>query len=98
MTCSSIMIVNNIYYHSASYFDLPYIDGIGIIRIDKNKNEFEDLFLNLNNVYQRQIIESYYKGFGALLSGFYNNINMSRLFEEFTQKQYINRTTLNLGE
>lgn len=61
--------------------ELPHIDGIGIIRIDKSYNVYEDLFLNEHIPYQREIIEKFYTGFGYMLQNYYHNINMQYLFE-----------------
>ena len=82
--CSYMWIINNGYVP-----DIPYIDGIGIIRIDKEKRKFEDLFLNNHIPYQRDIINQYYLGFGSLLSCFYNNINMKLLFSDYVKNYKI---------
>lgn len=81
-TCSYMWIVNNGYCP-----DLPHIDGVAIIRVDKNTDKFEDLFLNENINNQRHIIEQYMVGFGALLKSFYNNINMKLLYSQY-KKEY----------
>lgn len=81
-TCSYMWIVNNGYCP-----DLPHIDGIGIIRIDKENKKFEDLFLNEHIPYQNQIINQYFDGFGHLLGSFYHNINMRLLFSSY-KKNY----------
>lgn len=81
-TCAYMWVVNNGYCK-----DLPHIDGIGIIRVDKNRDKFEDLFLNENIEYQKNIIDQYIVGFGSLLSSYYNNINMKYIFSTY-KKQY----------
>ena len=77
-TCSYMWIINNGYYPN-----LPYIDGIGIIRIDKESKKFEDLFLNNHIPEQKNIIDYYINAFSALLSSYYNNINVKQLFSRY---------------
>lgn len=86
-TCAYMWAVNNGYAP-----DLPHIDGIGIIRIDKENSKFEDLFLNEYIPEQAQIINHYYNGFGSMLSSFYNNINMKLLFSNYKKSYNINET------
>lgn len=81
-TCAYMWAVNNGFCQ-----DLPHIDGIGIIRIDKEKDKFEDLFLNENIPMQADILNQYFIGFGSLLSSYYNNINMKYLFSKY-KSQY----------
>lgn len=57
--------------------NIPRIDGIGIIRVDKEeKNKFEDLFLNFNIPEQYMIIDQYTRTFGVLLQSYYYITNM----------------------
>ena len=86
-TCSYMWAVNNGYAPH-----LPYIDGVGIIRIDKEKRKFEDLFLNNHIPYQADIINHFYNGFGSLLSCFYSNINMKNLFANYKKEYDIKET------
>lgn len=82
-TCAYMWLVNNGYLP-----EISRIDGIGIIRVDKEKeNKFEDLFLNYHIPYQRDIIDKYISGFGSLLNSYYNNINMKQLFSVY-KKNY----------
>lgn len=77
--------------------NLPHIDGIGIIRIDKEKNKFEDLFLNESIPYQYNILNQYFIGFGSLLASYYNNLNMKHWFSKY-KKSYSIEETLGEGE
>ena len=76
-------VVNNGYCSG-----LPHIDGIGIIRVDKEEKKFEDLFLNEHIPSQKEIIDQYQNGFGYLLGSFYHNINMKMLFSSY-KKEYL---------
>lgn len=87
-TSAYMWAVNNGYAPS-----LPHIDGIGIIRIDKEKNKFEDLFLNESIPYQNNILKQYFVGFGSLLASYYHNLNMKHLFSQY-KKQYCIEETL----
>lgn len=81
--CAYYWAVNNGYAP-----ELPHIDGIGIIRIDKYKVPcFEDLFLNEFIPYQREILEYYIKGWGTILTNYYTNIYLERLFYDY-KKEY----------
>lgn len=64
-----------------------HIDGIGIIRVDKEKVKYEDLFLNEFIAEQKRIIDWYTTGFGSLLYSYYNIINMKQLFTDY-KKEY----------
>lgn len=82
-TSSYYWMVNNGY----APIDIPHIDGIGIIRVDKVKDQFEDLFLNENIPGQWEILNNYVIGWGAILSSYYNNINLRLMFSKY-KKQY----------
>lgn len=78
-TCAYMWIVNNGYFS-----EISHIDGIGIIRIDKEKKgKFEDLFLNEHIPYQKEIINHYIAGFGSLLNAYYHNIDMKIQFSNY---------------
>lgn len=64
-----------------------HIDGIGIIRVDKEICRNEDLFLNTFIPEQNHIIESFTLGFGSILSTFYQKINMEYEFNKY-KKSY----------
>ena len=72
---------------NAGYTDLPHIDGIGIIRVDKESDKFEDLFLNTFDHIQNAVINEYIRGFGALLNAYYEKINMEYTFNQY-KKSY----------
>lgn len=77
--CAYMWAVNNGYAQN-----LPHINGVGIIRVDKEKdNCFDDIFLNEDIPYQREILEQYFIGFGALLNCFYNSINMQQYYNSY---------------
>jgi DNA integrity scanning protein DisA with diadenylate cyclase activity len=57
--------------------DLPHIDGIGIIRVPKYGNGFEDVFLNEFNPVQNQMIVQYQQAFLSFLNAWYRNININ---------------------
>ena len=69
------------------YTNLPHISGIGIIRIDKETDRYEDLFLNEFIPDQKAIIDSYISGFGSILSTYYNKLNMEYMFNIY-KKNY----------
>lgn len=77
--CAYMIIVNSGYCP-----DIPHIDGIGIIRIDKDeKGKFEDLFLNSFIPYQSTLLQSYMKAFMSLLSSYYHLTNVKCMFSEY---------------
>ena len=75
--CAYLWTVNN------GYTDLPHIDGIGIIRVDKEATRYEDLFLNTFDPIQNAIINEYIRGFGAILNLYYEKINMEYTFNQY---------------
>ena len=86
-TCAYLWIINNGYVSN-----IPYVDGIGIIRIDKQMSKFEDLFLNLHIPEQKIIIDQYIQGFGSLLYSYYNQLNMKNLFTAYKKSYNANKT------
>ena len=61
--------------------NMPYINGFGIIRVDKEtKHKFEDLFLDLSIPWQADIINKYISDFGVLLQSYYTILNMEKEF------------------
>lgn len=82
-TCAYLWTINNGYCSN-----LPHIDGIGIIRVDKEKRGvYEDLFLNLFIPSQAAIINSYIQGFCSILFTYYNKIDMEYKFNKY-KKNY----------
>lgn len=89
-TCAYMWLINNGFFPVISH-----IDGIGIIRVDKEKEgKFEDLFLNEHIPYQKEIIDQYIRGFGSLLNSYYNNINMKILFSNYKKSYNFEETIL----
>ena len=67
--------------------NLPKIDGIGIIRVDKEtKGKYEDLFLNFNIPWQFDIINKFTMDFGVLLNSYYTILSMEREFTDVKKK------------
>lgn len=64
-----------------------HIDGIGVVRISKTGNSFEDVFFNEHIPYQREIINKYVCGFASILTVFYNNIYLPKLYRSY-KKEY----------
>ena len=69
-------------------YNINHIDGVGIIRVDKEQNKFEDLFLNEFDQYGKSMIDVYTKGFGSVLSSYYSKINMEYTFSNY-KKHYV---------
>lgn len=89
-TCAYMWLINNGFFP-----EISHIDGIGIIRVDKEKEgKFEDLFLNEYIPYQKEIIDQYIRGFGSLLNSYYNNINMKILFSNYKKSYNFEETIL----
>lgn len=77
-----------------------HINGIGIIRVDKeSKGLYEDLFLNEYNMNQTNIINYYVQGFLSILNAYYNKINIEYQFSQY-KKNYpgLNNVINNLIE
>lgn len=89
-TCAYMWLINNGFFP-----EISHIDGVGIIRVDKEKEgKFEDLFLNEYIPYQKEIIDQYIRGFGSLLNSYYNNINMKILFSNYKKSYDFEETIL----
>ena len=59
----------------------PRIDGVGIIRVDKEtKHKYEDMFLNYNIPWQADIINRYITDFGILVQSYYTILSMEKEF------------------
>lgn len=67
-------------------YNIKHIDGVGIIRVDKESHEYEDLFLNEFNIEQNKIINDYIKGFFSILNTYYNKLNMEYIFSQYKKK------------
>lgn len=78
--------------------NLPKIDGIGIIRVDKEtKGKYEDLFLNFNIPWQFDIINKFTRDFGVLLNSYYTIISMEKDFIDI-KKRTKNTTDILTGK
>lgn len=69
---------------NCGYTKLPRIDGVGLIRVDKSKPVYNDLFLNLFIPEQRVIIDEAIKCFSNLLNAYYHTKNI-----EITYNNYV---------
>ena len=81
-TCAYMWIINSGYAN-----DIPHIDGVGIIRGDKEKEKFEDYFLNESYSNDANIIRSFQETFFEYVNVFYRNINIDQIFRDH-KKQY----------
>lgn len=77
--------------------DLPHIDGIGIVRVDKESDSYQDFFLNYFIPEQKAMIDEYIKGFGFILGSFYHKLDMEQLFYKY-KKETDTRNTLERGQ
>lgn len=76
--CAYTWIINSGYVEN-----IPHINGVGIIRVDKEtKHKYDDLFLNFDIPWQFDILNKYTKDFGILLHSFYTIIDMERGFTD----------------
>lgn len=64
---------NKIYTDST----LPEIDGIGVIRIDKENNKYEDLFLDYEVPEQASILTDIEHGLASMINWFYHITNLN---------------------
>lgn len=64
--------------------NLPHIDGIGIIRVDKNKfNCLDDLFLNSSDIYQNNYIINFQNCFLSYVDSYYRSKSCDYIFENY---------------
>jgi len=93
-TASYMNIINSGYAK-----DLPHINGIGIIRVDKSKyNSHEDLFLNEFIPEENNMIHRYQECFNSYVEAFYRTCNTNYLYDEYTKKyslDYVLRSNCN---
>lgn len=75
-------IINNGY----TEYDFK-IDGIGVIRVDKEKPVFEDLFLTSYNPNHNNLIKEYIDGFFSILKTYYYKIQLEYEFNRY-HRQY----------
>ena len=88
-TAAYMWIINNGYCP-----ELPNIDGIGIIRVDKRYiGGYEDLFMNSYNEYQNYMINQFQMAFCSYVDTFYRTIHTNNLIAQYDADYNIN----NLG-
>ena len=76
--------------------NIPRIDGVGIIRVDKeSKHKYEDLFLNNDIPFQSEIINRYISDFGIILHSYYTMLSIEKEFPSI--KKSVNNTYNVLG-
>jgi len=74
--CAYMWICNSGYVEN-----IPRIDGVGIIRVDKEtKHKYEDLFLNYSVSWQADIINRYISDFGIILQSYYTLLSIENEF------------------
>lgn len=57
--------------------NIPKIDGLGIIRVDKEKPQYETLFLRYNNPAEARILTDLDSGFASMVNWYYHLINLN---------------------
>lgn len=67
--------------------ELPHIDGIGIIRVDKVYNKFEDYFLNLFSESDAYFLYRLQEAFISYVNTYYRNMNILYLYNT-NRKEY----------
>ena len=78
-TAAYMWIINNGYAP-----ELPHIDGIGIIRVDKNKNDcLDDLFLNSTDYTQNNYIIQYQNCFLSFVDSFYRSKSCDYIYDVY---------------
>ena len=74
--CAYMWVCNSGYVEN-----IPKIDGVGIIRVDKEtKHKFDDVFLNADIPWQAETINKYINDFGILLHSYYTILSMEKEF------------------
>ena len=92
-TSAYMWIINNGYTPH-----IPHIDGIGIIRVNKNAhNSFEDLFLNDFDPSNHNMIINFQNCFASFVNSYYRSININYLTDIY-YNQYIPVEIFNNGE
>lgn len=71
-------IINNGYA-----IGLPHIDGVGIIRIDKRYNGYEDLFMNVYNPHQAYMLNQYQMCFCSYVDTYYRTKYTDKLSSNY---------------
>ena len=68
--------------------ELPKIDGIGIIRVDKQSVRFNDLFLNNYNIDGNLYITRLMQTFLSYVESYYRTINIEHMFDTYRRIYY----------
>lgn len=64
--------------------EVDHIDGIGIVRCDKNSTKIDDSFLTYNNPIHAQYIDMYIKTFEAMLYTYYNMTKLNMIDHDYS--------------
>lgn len=80
--CAYMWMINNGYS-----IKVPHVNGIGIIRIDKNKyGVHDDYFLNEFIPCQKQILDYNINAFISMVYSYYNLINAELQFDQYNER------------
>lgn len=80
--CAYMWMINNGYSDKVSY-----VNGIGIIRLDKNKyGTYDDYFLNEFIPYQKQILDYSINTFISMVYTYFNLINIELQFNHYNER------------
>ena len=63
--------------------EIKHVDGIGIVRLNKDNPGFEESFLLYNNPVHASYIDDYIRAFGSLLQSYYNLIHIDQLDHKY---------------
>lgn len=71
------------------------LDGIAIIRIDKEKNLYEDLFLDFNNPKNYRFLNDIDNALGSIVNWYYNAQNMNGVLGRMKNKEILKEGFVN---
>ena len=83
--CAYMWIINN--YHT----ELPHIDTIGIIRVGKVPDDYEDLFLSTSDLNQLYIINRAMEAFMIAVQHYYSIHNLYSITTQYSQNYDIKK-------
>lgn len=63
--------------------NLPYINGVGIIRVDKNSVKLDDLFLCESDSYQLQVLSQYEQCFMSYVNMYYYTKSSEYVYDKY---------------
>lgn len=78
--------------------NLPRINGIGIIRVNKSSIKFDDLFLNEFNSNDYNFICRLCQAFLSYVESYYRTTNVQFMFNQFNENYNIRRNDILKGE